>query len=61
MATHDELLFLVRNRYPVLDSAKQTRVAVAAMAVLAEPHWKKFGITPLTAVKIAAHRVKRSV
>jgi hypothetical protein len=59
ITTHDEMLFLVRQRYPNLEAGQQARVATMALAVMEEPHWAKLNITPLTAVKLASHRFKR--
>ena len=55
--TEAELLVLVKERYPTLDTAIQDRVARAATHVMAEPHWARLRIKPIEAVKIASMRV----
>lgn len=61
LPTHHELLALVSQRHPTLDTDKHTEIASVALAVMSEPHWvRRGGIPPLVAVKIAAHRALRS-
>lgn len=56
--TEAELLVLVQQRYPKLNPDVQAKVAQSALHVLAEPRWINLRATPLSAVKIAAHRVQ---
>jgi len=56
--THDEILLLVRKRFPNLEASMQAEITAHAFQVLAEPHWAK-RINWILAVKIAAHRVQR--
>ena len=56
--TQADLLVLVQKRCPTLSAADQNHVAAVALHVMSESHWAKV-ITPMRAVKIAAHRVNR--
>jgi hypothetical protein len=59
MTTQAELLVLVQQRYSTLDAPTQERIAAVALTILSEPKWSKIpSMVPMTAVKIASHRVQ---
>lgn len=61
MTTQADLLVLVQQRYGTLDAGTQDRIAAMALTILSEPRWSKIpGMVPMTAVKIASHRVQHS-
>jgi len=57
MTTQADLLVLVQNRYPKLDSSAQNSIASMALHIMSEPQWVKMHIHPMVAVKMASHRI----